>query len=121
MASNLPAVTFADLFPTGVSVDQKTISMWLQVSIGSGVYATGGIPAGVQAQANAKTIDDTTFLFALVESELTRGATYYTYKYIPTTDKLQIFSNGTELSASAIIPSAVLTDTIVGEFTYNRL
>lgn len=132
MASNLPAVTFADLFPTGVSMDSKTITMWQQVQIGAGVYAVGGIPAGVAALAGQKTIDSLTFLQSTVVSELTvpaTGTTYF-YRYVPTTDKIQIFqqtlSNGsqtafTELTASAVIPSGVLTDTIVGEFIYNRL
>ena len=132
MASNLPAITFADLFPTGTTIDQKTITLWQQLAIGSGVYAVGGIPAGVQALAGTKTVDDTTFLFADVVSELTVPATgtSFKYKYIPSTDKLQIFqvttSSGTvtataELSASAIIPSGVLNDTIIGYFKYNRL
>lgn len=129
MASNLPAVTFADLLPTGTSIDQKTITLWEQVAIGAGVYAVGGIPAGVQALAGTKTVDDTAFLQSTVESELTVAATgnSYKYKYIPSTDKLQIFqvtnSSGAtvELTASAIIPSGVLTDTIVGEFIYSRV
>jgi hypothetical protein len=119
-------------------MDQKTITMWVQVSIGAGVYAVGGIPAGVQFLAGTKTIDDVTFLQASVQSELTipLNGVFYTYRYIPSTDKLQIFQtpvtggeqesaspgiNTSELSASAIIPAGVLNDVIVGEFIYNRL
>ena len=132
MASNLPAVTFADLLPTGVSIDQKTITLWEQLQIGTGVYAVGGIPSGVQALAGAKSVDDTAFLQSTVTSELALPAngTVYQYRYIPTSDKLQIFSvtitSGSqaapvELSASAIIPAGVLTDVIVGEFIYSRV
>lgn len=132
MASNLPAVTFADLLPTGVSIDQKTITLWEQLQIGTGVYAVGGIPAGVQALAGSKSVDDSAFLQSTVTSELALpvNGTVYQYRYIPTSDKLQIFSvaitSGSqsapvELSASAIIPSGVLTDVIVGEFIYSRV
>jgi hypothetical protein len=138
MASNLPVVTYADLFPTGTSIDQKTISVWAQVSIGAGVYAVGGIPAGLQVFVGTKTIDDTTFLQSYIASELPipLNGVFYTYKYIPSSDKLQIFQTPvtggsqesaspglvtSELSASAIIPAGVLADVIVGQFVYNRL
>lgn len=138
MASNLPVVTYAPLIPGATSIDQKTIGFWVQVGIGAGVYAVGGIPAGLNAFVGSYTVDDTTFLWAEFESELTTpyNGVFYTYEYIPSTDKIQIFQtpvtggeqesgspgiNTSELSASAIIPAGVLNDVIVGHFIYNRL
>ena len=138
MASNLPVVTFAPLIPGATSIDQKTIGFWLQMSVGAGVYATGGIPAGLNTFVGTYTVDDTTFLWAEINSELTvpLNGVFYTYKYIPSTDKLQIFQTPvtggqqesaspglvtSELSASAIIPAGVLNDVIIAHFIYNRL
>lgn len=129
MASNLPAITYAALIPGYTSIDQKTISIWAQAAIGAGVYAVGGIPAGLVALARSLTVDDSTFLQSTFVSELTIAATgnSYKYVYVPSTDKLQIFqvtnSSGaySELTASAIIPAGVLTDVIVVEAIYNRL
>jgi len=117
MSSLLPSVTIAALV-AGPSFDAKTSTLWVQLSIGAGVYNVGGIPVGMVAYANAQTIDTKQFLQATVVGETSNG---YTYKYIPAVDELMIFLNGTELSASAIIPAQVLNDIIVGEFIYNRL
>jgi hypothetical protein len=138
MASNLPVVTYAPLIPGATSIDQKTIRFWVQVAIGAGVYAVGGIPAGLNVFVGTYTVDDTTFLWGEFESELTipYNGVFYTYRYIPSTDKIQIFQtpvtggeqesaspgiNTSELSASAIIPAGVLNDVIVASFVYNRL
>lgn len=132
MASNLPVITTAALVPGYTSIDQKTITEYFQLTVGSGVYTVGGIPAGFAALANSLTVDENAFLFADVVSELATPATgtSYRYKYVPAPDYLQIFqvttANGvvtatTELGASAIIPAGVLTDTIVAKVTYNRL
>ncbi len=132
MPSNLPAVTTAALIPGYTSIDQKTIDLWFQLTIGAGVYETGGIPAGFAALANSLTVDENAFLFADVVSELAvpSTGTSYKYKYIPGPDYLQIFavvtSSGaitstTELGSSVVIPAGVLADTIVARTTYNRL
>ena len=132
MASLLPTITFAPLIPGFTTIDQKTIEIIAQLTIGSGVYETGGIPAGVAALAGSLTVDSETFLTAEVESEdaVPSTGTSYLYKYIPAFDYLQIFvvttSSGTitstvELGSSVIIPAGVLADTIVGVFRYNRL
>lgn len=117
MSSLLPSVTIAPLV-AGPSFDAKTSTLWVQLLIGAGVYNVGGIPVGMVAYANAQTVDTKQFLQADITGET---ANNYTYKYIPATDLLQIFNAGTELTASAIIPSQVLNDIIVGSFVYNRL
>lgn len=122
-------MTYAALIPGYTTIDQKTITVWVQLAIGSGVYAAGGVPSGVVSLVSGLSIDSTTFLDATVESELTlaTSGSSYVYRYVPSTDKLQIFqytnSSGAtvELSGSAIIPAGVLTDTIVAQMTYNRL
>lgn len=132
MPSLLPTVTFAALIPGYTTIDQKTITIWAQVTISAGVYLVGGIPFGLVSLARSLTIDDATFLAARVVSEkqVPFTGTYFNYRYYPTTDYLQIFqqttSSGvvtatTELTASAIIPSGVINDTIVVEAVYNRL
>lgn len=132
MASNLPAITTAALIPGYTSIDQKTITLWFQLTVGAGVYTPGGIPSGFAALANSLTVDENAFLFADVVSELVTPftGTSYKYKYVPTTDYLQIFAvvtasgvvtSTTELGASAIIPAAVIADTIVAKTVYNRL
>lgn len=132
MASVLEQVSFAALVPGYTTIDQKTITIIAQLSISAGNYTRGGIPAGVAALARSLTVDDATFLNAFIQSELTVPASGHTYlyKYIPSTDKIQIFdvvvTTGTqaapvELAESAATPAGVLTDVIVGEFTYNRL
>lgn len=125
-------MTYAALVPGYTSIDQKTITTWSQLTIGSGVYAVGGVPAGLVALARSLTVDDTTFLQATVTSELTTPATgtAFYYRYVPSTDKIQIYQQTyasgvitatTELTGSSIIPAGVLTDVIVVEAIYNRL
>lgn len=132
MASNLPAITTAALIPGYTSIDQKTISLWFQLTVGAGVYETGGIPAGFAALANSLTVDENAFLEANVVSELATPSTgtSYKYRYIPAQDYLQIFAvitsggaitSTTELGSSVVIPAGVLNDVIVAKSTYNRL
>lgn len=126
-----PSVTLADL-TNGPSIDSKTISLWLQISFATSVpgapayYQTGGVPSGVAAYAAAHTIDTAQFLQANIQGEETVTSSPSTggvfYKYIPSTDCIQIFDNsGTEFTSSEVIPAETLNDTIVGKFTYNRL
>lgn len=124
-----PQVSYAPLVPGATSIDQKTITLWLQVSFGTGYYTVGGVPAGLAAYAGTFTVNDTQYLFSDFKSEdtvvtsLNSGG--YTYKYIPSTDSFQIFDGaavgGNELTASQVIPAGVLNDVIVGYVTYNRL
>lgn len=129
MAQNNPVVTLASLIQ-GPTIDSKTISVWLQIQFGAGFYTVGGVPSGIAAFVSGLSIDDVNYLGSLIQSESTTtndGSSLpvvggITYKYIPTTDKIQMFTaNGVEFSASEAIPHAVLFDSIVGEFTYNRL
>jgi hypothetical protein len=129
MAQNAPAVTLAQL-TTGPAIDSRTITMWLQVQFGAGFYTVGGVPSGIAAFASALSIDDVNFLACYFSSESATtndGSSLpvsggITYKYLPTTDKIQMFTaNGVEFSASEAIPHAVLFDTIVAQVIYNRL
>jgi len=98
----------------------KTISVYMQMTFGTGSYATGGLSVGITAYADAQTIDVTNFLQALIQGEATETTTY-DFKYNPTTDKVMIFSAGTELANGSNIPAAITGDTIIGKFTFNRL
>lgn len=129
MSQLVPPVTLAPLVPGPGTIDQKTITLYLQIAFGSGFYTVGGVPVGVAAYADQNGIDASEYLAGRVDSEATTtsaGASLptvggVTYKYIPATDKLQMFINGVEFTASEAIPAAVLNDTIVGQFTYLRL
>ena len=124
-----PQVTIAPLLPGATSIDQKTITLWLQIAFGTGYYTVGGVPSGLAAYAGSLTVNDTQFLWADIKSEdavttsLNQGG--YTYRYVPATDLIQIFDGaqaaGNELTSSQVIPAGVLNDTIVAQITYNRL
>lgn len=128
MALNNPVVTLAQL-TSGPAFDSRTSTVWLQISFGTGYYTVGGVPTGIAAFVDSLTVDATAFLAAYVQSEAATtndGSSLpvvggVTYKYIPATDKMQMFINGVEFTASEAIPHAVLNDTIVGQFIYNRL
>jgi hypothetical protein len=130
MSQLVPQITLAQL-TTGPSIDSRTITAWLQIVFGQGYYTVGGVPSGIAAFVSSLGIDDVNFLFSNINSEATQtndGSSLpvvagITYKYIPSTDKIQLFTtnNGLELTASEAIPYAVLNDTIVGQFIYNRI
>lgn len=130
MSQLVPPVTLAQL-TSGPSIDSRTITVYLQIAFGPGYYTVGGVPAGIAAFVSGLTVDDTNYLIGQIVSEATQtgdGSSLpvvggINYKYIPGTDKIQMFTanNGVELTASEAIPHAVLFDTIVGQFTYNRL
>ena len=130
MASqNQPSVTYAALV-AGPSIDSKTITLWLQVAFSQGYYTVGGVAAGLKAYASAQGISaNAQFLEARFSSEapvLNSGLSLptqadYTYKYIPTTDNIQILVNGVEFTPSEPIPPGVLNDTIVLAAVWNRL
>jgi hypothetical protein len=127
--ANLAPVSIA-LLGNGPTIDSRTITVYLQLAFGTGYYNTGGIPAGIAAFINDLTVNTSNPLWAEVHSEDVVGSTsaslgnyYYIYNF--TYDTIQIFDgpadNATELQASQLIPVGVLTDTIVGRFTYNRI
>lgn len=129
MSSLLPAVTTAALVSGYTSIDQKTIDLIFQLTVGAGVYETGGIPAGIVALAGSLTVTTSDFLQATIQSELPTPSSgnSYVYRYVPATDYLQIYAwsstAGTivELSSSAVIPAGVLTDVVTAVVKYNRL
>lgn len=126
----VPAVTLASL-TLGPDCTMRTIILYLQIAFGVGGYPVGGVPSGVAAYADANGIDAGKFLFGSVQSEATEvdgGSSLPTvagivYKYVPATDKIQMFNSrtGLEFTSSELIPPSVLNDTIVGQFIYNRL
>ena len=139
-----PSVTYTNLL-SGVDITKNTIQLWLQVTFGNGpggeFYTVGGIAAGLKAYASSLGISaNAQFLAANIGSEVavsgggvslpTTGG--YVYKYIPSTDVIQIFQGltsgvgatsgyGIELGASEPIPPGVLDDIIVMNAVWNRL
>jgi hypothetical protein len=108
-------------------ITSSTTKFWLSVALGYGLnYTTGGIPFGLIALADSKTVNFDGFLRCDVYDEAVAGSTFYTFRYVPTTDSLQIFQTNsagatTELANGAVLPTALLTDSsIVAEATFNR-
>lgn len=128
MSQLVPAVQLAPL-TQGPDITKLTIQLYLQIAFGTGFYTVGGVPAGVAAYASKVGINPAQFLTGRVESEATTSSSGASlpsvggvaYKYIPTTDKIQMSINGVEFTASEAIPAAVLNDVIVGNFVYVRL
>jgi hypothetical protein len=130
--SNISVVTLAQL-TAQPTIDSNTISFYLQIAFSLGYYNPGGIAAGVAALVRAASVDDANFLQAIINGEATITSTGslpssggFALRYVPSTDKIQIIQTagdnaGTELTASETIPAAVLAETFVGKFTYNRL
>ena len=124
-----PVISIAPLIPGASTIDQKTITIYVQLAFSAGYYTVGGVPAGIQAYAGTLTINDTQFLWGDVRSEepftTSLGIGGYNYKYNPLNDTIQIFegpvATGYELTASQAIPAGVLNDVIIGRFTWNRL
>lgn len=127
------AVTSVTLAPltTGPSIDSRTATFWLQIAFSAGAYPKGGVPAGIDAFVDKSTVDSSKYLGSNIDGENTvvdgSGSLPTVggilYKYIPTTDKIQLFDgrSGLEFTESEQIPPAVLNDTIVGSFVYNRV
>jgi hypothetical protein len=127
MAVSVPS--FAALIPGCTSIDQKTITLWLQVAFSAGTYVTGGVPAGLQAFAGTLTVNDSEYLWSSFQSEepftTSLGIGGFTYRYNPTNDTFQIFdgapATGTELTNGSTLPVGVTGDVITGQVVYNRL
>jgi len=100
----------------------KTIGAWGTVLFGYGLnYTTGGIPMGLVAFADVRTVDFNGFLECRVFDETAVSGTLYTFRYVPSTDKLQIFAAGTELSNGAVLPTALLVDSsVIFHAVWNR-
>lgn len=128
---SVSTITLAPL-TLGPDITSRTIILYLQIQFSAFSYAVGGVPAGVAAYADQNGINaEDNFLFSEIEGEDTvvdgSGSVPTVggiiYKYVPATDKIQLFDGrtGLEFTESEAIPPAVLNDTIVGRFTYNRL
>jgi hypothetical protein len=105
MASKTAIVQLIEFtFP---DVTGRTIKIWGQVALSAGTYSTGGLPFGLLAFADARTVDFNGFLKCSVWDEEPLGATNsYTYWYSPVTDTLQIIDNltGKELANNTQLP-----------------
>ena len=103
---------------------QKVIRGWGQVVISAGTYVTGGIPMGLVAWADQRTVDFNGFLRCDVWDEEVI-TTLYHYHYSPVTDTLQIFTAaGVELASGATVPisdSTVNVDQTTGYTGTNLL
>lgn len=120
MSSVSPEVLLGILcFP---DITGATIRIWGTVTIAGGyTYTTGGIPFGLLALADSKTVNFDGFLRCEVFDEAVAGAVVYTFRYVSATDSLQIFANGTEVASGAILPPALVADaSILFEATFNR-
>jgi hypothetical protein len=101
----------------------KSIRAWGEVFITPGGYTTGGIPMGLWNFADIREVDFNGILSCEVYGEapvtnLVGIST--TYRYSPSTDKLQIFNNGIELANNSVITIAVLADTLLFEAQWDR-
>ena len=104
MASRTAIVQLIEFtFP---DITGRTIKIWGQVALSAGNYVTGGLPFGLLAFADARTVDFNGFLRCEVwdEEPLTAATGGLTYQYSPVTDTLQIFNKGVELAQDTVIP-----------------
>ena len=85
-------------------------------SFGYGLnYTTGGIPLGLVAFADARTVDFNGFLSAQYTMNLLKEHPIQ-FHYIPSTDTLQIYSSThlrNRLTNGAALPTALLTDSSI--------
>ena len=131
-----PLITYSNLVAVGNNVDitKSTIQVFAQATIGPGFYTVGGVPAGLKAYASSLGISaNAQYLTSYWQSEaVTQGALSlptqagYIYKYIPSLDVIQIFSQSAatdtfELGASEPIPPGVLNDIIIVQAIWVRL
>ena len=113
--SGLTEICFPDI--TG-----KVIRAWGLVTISPGGYTVGGIPFGLMAFLDVRTVDFNAFLKCDVygEAPLNSTTSGIEYHYSPVNDSLQITYLGTELLAGQTIPAAVLLDTLLFEAWVDR-
>jgi hypothetical protein len=119
MSTVITEVTLTTLcFP---DITGATQGAWGTVTFASGfAYAVGGIPFGLVAYADARTINVDGFLQCTVIDEQASTPIVYTFRYVPSTDALQIYQNGIELTAGPL-PAYLLTDaSIIFHANWNR-
>lgn len=120
MSSVISTITLTELtFPDFSSKVQRAYG---QVNFTSGTYTTGGLPMGLLAFADARTVDYNGFLRCEVwgEDVITASVGGYQFHYSPVGDVLQILLNGTELSNGVAIPVNVLNDIVMFEAAWDR-
>ena len=119
MSSVVSQVTLTEL--TWPDITGKTIKGWGTVAFSAGTYLVGGLAMGLLLWLDARTCDFNGFLKCTVvgDNPSTPGV-LYTYRYSPVGDVLQIYLNGTELTAGTTLPAAVTGDTLVFEVTVDR-
>ena len=108
--ASLQELTFPDC-------TQKTIGAFITVTFNAGTYTTGGIPFGLVLFADARTVDFNGFLTCTVEDETPQSGQNYTFKYVPSTDTLRIYFNGTELASNT---SVTITDSVIAHAIWDR-
>ena len=119
MSQILPVITLTELtFP---DISGKVLRAYGTVAFTAGdAYVTGGVPFGLIAFADARTVDFNGFLRCEVWDESVQGATVYTFRYSPFGDVLQIYANGVELANNSALPAALFTDTLLFEAAWDR-
>ena len=119
MSSVVSQITLTELtFP---DITGKTIKGWGTVSFSAGTYLVGGLSMGLLLFADQRTVDFNGFLVCrVVGDNPTTPGTVYSYRYSPVGDVLQVYLNGTELTAGTTLPAAVTGDTVVFEATFDR-
>jgi hypothetical protein len=117
MSSAVASVSLSELcFP---DITGKTIGAYILVTFGVGTYTTGGIPFGLVAFADQRTVDFNAFLICALYDETSSDAsgTAYSFRYIPATDSVLIYANGTELASGA---SVTITDSVIAHAVWDR-
>ena len=108
-----PATTL--LFP---DITGGSIGAYFNVTFTAGTYTSGGVPVGLMAWADQQTIDFHCFLICAFYNESYDGAsTVYTFRYIPTTDTVVIYSSGVELASGNAV---AITDSVIAHAVFNR-
>jgi hypothetical protein len=119
MSSVISTITLTEL--TWPDITGKTIKGWGTVSFSAGTYLVGGIAMGLFNWLDSRTCDVNGFLnCTVVGDNPTTPGVLYTYRYSPVGDVLQVYLNGTELTAGTTLPAAVTGDTVVFEVTVDR-
>ena len=116
----MPASVYASAKLTPLcfpDITSATIGAYLQVTFNAGAYTTGGIPFGLINFADGVTVDFNGFLECDVRDESMSAGTAYTFRYVPSSDTLIVYSNGTELTNFAAL---AITDSVIAHAVWNR-